>query len=536
MVSTTLSTRVSSLSTSTTPAMEGEKKHPYPTTEVTSAPYNHLDENAVALELASNPTHPITAADTTRVLRKIDLYLMPLMCLAVLLQFLDKTSLNYASLLGLKKDTHLHGQQYSWLGSFFYVGYLIATPVHGYFLQKFSLSRYVGVNIVLWAIALGAHAACRNYPQLVVVRLTLGWAEAALTPALVLLTGRFYTKREQVVRTSVWFANNGWAQILGGGISYALQVQNQGGKLRVWQQLYLILAGIAFLFGFIVLAFMPDSPATIRYLTTRERQIAVHRIRSNKSGIHDKKFKKNQLIEAVKDFRLYLFFVAICAANIANGGVSNFGSEIISQFGYDSKTTSLLGMAPGAMEVVAVYFGAWLSHVTHTRVIPGVLMYILAIVGGVMMIAIPSTSSAGRYSGYVICFTYPVASPFIYSFLSSSVSGTTKRIVFNMVLQVGYSVGNLIGPQTYRVKDAPGFVPAKITLVVVFGVAAACLVWIGGVHARWNRRNGLGGCKDVVSAGEDGIEGEEEGKREVDDGEDLSDLTDKQRSRFRYPY
>ncbi|KAJ1583522.1 hypothetical protein NDA11_004989 [Ustilago hordei] len=425
MVSTTLSTRVSSLSTSTTPAMEGEKKHPYPTTEVTSAPYNHLDENAVALELASNPTHPITAADTTRVLRKIDLYLMPLMCLAVLLQFLDKTSLNYASLLGLKKDTHLHGQQY---------------------------------------------------------------------------------------------------------------MQNQGGKLRVWQQLYLILAGIAFLFGFIVLAFMPDSPATIRYLTTRERQIAVHRIRSNKSGIHDKKFKKNQLIEAVKDFRLYLFFVAICAANIANGGVSNFGSEIISQFGYDSKTTSLLGMAPGAMEVVAVYFGAWLSHVTHTRVIPGVLMYILAIVGGVMMIAIPSTSSAGRYSGYVICFTYPVASPFIYSFLSSSVSGTTKRIVFNMVLQVGYSVGNLIGPQTYRVKDAPGFVPAKITLVVVFGVAAACLVGIGGVHARWNRRNGLGGCKDVVSAGEDGIEGEEEGKREVDDGEDLSDLTDKQRSRFRYPY
>ncbi|KAJ1031702.1 hypothetical protein NDA13_002091 [Ustilago tritici] len=425
MVSTTLSTRVSSSSTSTTPAMEGEKKHPYPTTEVTSTPYNHLDENAVALELASNPTHPITAADTTRVLRKIDLYLMPLMCLAVLLQFLDKTSLNYASLLGLRKDTHLHGQQY---------------------------------------------------------------------------------------------------------------MQNQGGKLRVWQQLYLILGGIALLFGFIVLAFMPDSPATIRYLTTRERQIAVHRIKSNKSGIHDKKFKKNQLIEAVKDFRLYLFFVAICAANIANGGVSNFGSEIISQFGYDSKMTSLLGIAPGAMEVVAVYFGAWLSHITHTRVIPGVLMYTLAIVGGVMMIAIPSTSSAGRYSGYVICFTYPVASPFIYSFLSSSVSGTTKRIVFNMVLQVGYSVGNLIGPQTYRVMDAPGYVPAKITLVVVFGVAAACLVGIGGVHARWNRRNGLGGWKDVVSAGEDGMEGEEEGKREVDDGEDLSDLTDKQRSKFRYPY
>lgn len=51
-------------------------------------------------------------------------------------QFLDKTSLNYANLLGIKADMNLHGQQYSWLGSIFYFGYLGASPIHGYFLQK----------------------------------------------------------------------------------------------------------------------------------------------------------------------------------------------------------------------------------------------------------------------------------------------------------------------------------------------------------------------------------------------------------------
>lgn len=525
---------VHSSSASTTPSVDDKKLFP---AEITSQPYTAAptdsSENAVALALATESTEPINPQDSHRVLRKLDLYLMPLMCLAVLLQFLDKTSLNYASLLGLKKDTNLHGQQYSWLGSFFYVGYLIATPVHGFFLQKFPLSKYVGVNIFLWAIALGAHAACKNYPQLVVVRLLLGWFEATLTPAFILLTGRFYTKQEQVVRTSVWFANNGWAQILGGGISYGLQVQDpRKSHLKVWQQMYLILGGIALLFGVIVLVFMPDSPATIRYLNTRERQIAVHRIKSNKSGIHDSKWKWDQLIEAIKDVRLYLFFMAVCTANVANGGVSNFGSEIIKQFGYDSKTTALLGMSPGAMEVVAVYFGAWLSHVTHTRVIPGVLMYALAIVGGVMMIAIPASSSAGRYSGYVICFCYPVASPFIYSFLSSSVSGTTKRIVFNTVLQVGYSVGNLIGPQTYRAKDAPGYVPAKITLIAMFAAASACLLGIGATHAVWNKKNGIRGWKDEKVVGR-----EEMGETvDGDNGEDLSDLTDKQRSNFRYPY
>ncbi|GAC95519.1 allantoate transporter [Pseudozyma hubeiensis SY62] len=487
--------------------------------EVTSTTY--AGENAKAAALASSASD-ITPSELRQVLRKIDIILMPLMCVAVLLQFLDKTSLNYASLLGLKKDAHLKGQEYSWLGSFFYVGYLVATPVHGFFLQKVQLSRYVAACIVLWAVSLGAHAACSNYAQLVGVRFLLGWFEAALTPAFILLTGRFYTKQEQVTRTSIWFANNGWAQILGGGISYALQVQKPS-NLKVWQQMYLILGGIALFFGIVVLLFMPDSPATIRYLNERERQVAVHRIKQNKSGIHDTTWKWEQMWEAIRDVRLYMFFLAVCSANIANGGVSNFSSAIISAFHYNTKTTALLGMAPGAMEVVAVYFGAWMSYKTRTRVIPGVFMYLIAIVGGCMMIAIPPAAKAARFTGFVLVYAYPVASPFLYSWLSGSVSGTTKRIVFNALLQVGYSVGNLIGPQTYRAADAPDYVPAKITLIAMFGFASACLIAIGTTHYLWNKKNGTLGN----AAEEDA---------QVEDCEDLTDLTDKQRSSFRYPY
>ncbi|ETS63626.1 hypothetical protein PaG_01925 [Moesziomyces aphidis] len=492
--------------------------------EVSSTPYvSSADgENAKAQALDIDAS-TITPAELKQVLRKIDLVIMPLLCVAVLLQFLDKTSLNYASLLGLKKDTNLKGQEYSWLGSFFYVGYLVATPIHGFFLQKMRLPRYVAICIVLWAISLGAHAACKNYGQLLAARFFLGVFEGSLTTANILLTGRFYTQQEQVTRTSIWFANNGWAQILGGGISYALQVQKPS-KLKVWQQMYLILAGVALAFGIVVWFFMPDSPATIRYLNERERQVAVHRIKQNKSGIHDSKWKWDQLKEAVLDPRLYLFFLVVFTANVANGGVSNFGSEIIKQFGYNSKTTALLGMAPGALEVVAVYFGAWLAFATGTRVIPGVLMYMLAVVGGTMMIAIPAHAKAARFTGYVIVYCYPVASPFFYSWLSSSVSGTSKRIVFNTVLQVGYSVGNLVGPQTYRAKDAPDYVPAKITLIAMFGAAAVCLTAIGSVHYLWNKQNGLLAKPTEAEAGA------------RDDHEDLTDLTDKQRTSFRYPY
>ncbi|EST09991.1 Major facilitator superfamily [Kalmanozyma brasiliensis GHG001] len=512
-----------------TPSSDTHKDDSYDDAKPTS-PYHvesssYQGENAKAAALAASASD-ITPLELKKVLRKIDLVLMPLMCIAVLMQFLDKTSLNYASLLGIKKDTNLKGQEYSWLGSFFYVGYLIATPVHGFFLQKVRLSRYVAICIILWAVSLGAHAACKNYGQLVVVRLLLGWWEAALTPAFILLTSRFYQKQEQVTRTSAWFSMNGIAQICGGMAAWGLLVQKPS-HLKVWQQMYLILGGVALLFGVVVFFFMPDSPATIRYLNERERQVAVHRIKSNKSGIHDSTWKWDQLWEAIRDPRLYLFFLGVCSANIANGGVSNFSSAIISSFHYDSRTTALLGMAPGAMEVVAVAFGAWLSYKTRSRVIPGVLMYLLAVVGGTMMIAIPASANAARFTGFVIVYTYPVASPHFYAFIGSSVSGTTKRIVFNTFLQVGYSVGNLIGPQTYRAKDAPDYVPAKITLITMFGFAALCLIAIGATHYIWNKQNGMLGM---------GADVEGDAAKETEDHEDLTDLTDKQRASFRYPY
>lgn len=61
----------------------------------------------------------------TRVRRKIDCNLLPWMCGLYLLQYLDKTTLSYASSMGIIKDTGMTAGQYSWTGSIFYIGYLV---------------------------------------------------------------------------------------------------------------------------------------------------------------------------------------------------------------------------------------------------------------------------------------------------------------------------------------------------------------------------------------------------------------------------
>lgn len=67
-----------------------------------------------------------TQDEAKRVLRKLDLILLPVMMVSYLLLFIDKAALSNASILGIRTDDHLVGQQYSWVSVIFYFGYLVA--------------------------------------------------------------------------------------------------------------------------------------------------------------------------------------------------------------------------------------------------------------------------------------------------------------------------------------------------------------------------------------------------------------------------
>lgn len=59
-----------------------------------------------------------TAEEAKKVLRKIDIQILPVLIVTYTLQYLDKNSINYAAVYGLKEGTGLKGQDYSWLSAF----------------------------------------------------------------------------------------------------------------------------------------------------------------------------------------------------------------------------------------------------------------------------------------------------------------------------------------------------------------------------------------------------------------------------------
>ncbi|PNP74657.1 hypothetical protein FNYG_11993 [Fusarium nygamai] len=71
-----------------------------------------------------NRDEEISDEEKDRVRRKIDIYLLPMMMVTGLLQYLDKSTINYSTNYGLTESLNMLGTDYSWASSIFYFGFL----------------------------------------------------------------------------------------------------------------------------------------------------------------------------------------------------------------------------------------------------------------------------------------------------------------------------------------------------------------------------------------------------------------------------
>jgi hypothetical protein len=83
----------------------------------------------------------------SRLLWKLDMRLLPLLCLTYALQSIDKTTLSYAAVFGLEEDLHLKGTEFSWLGALFYLGYLVWEFPTNVFLQKLPINYFMAGTV-----------------------------------------------------------------------------------------------------------------------------------------------------------------------------------------------------------------------------------------------------------------------------------------------------------------------------------------------------------------------------------------------------
>lgn len=272
----------------------------------------------------------IDEATNKRLLRIIDWHLMPIMCVVYGINYLDKTTISYASIMGLRTDLHLVNDNYQWLGSMFYFGYLFWEYPTSLLLQRLPLAKYSALNVIMWGTVLALFATTTNFAGGMTIRFFLGVFESAVTPGFALFTSQWYTKSEQASRTGIWFSFNGFGQILGGLVAYGIAVgaRKHGMGIAPWKVVFLVFGLFTAALGIVFLFIMPDSQLNAKWLSKSDRILAIARVRSNQQGIGNKHFKKYQLKEALLDPMTWAFAFYALVADIPNGGISNFFSQV----------------------------------------------------------------------------------------------------------------------------------------------------------------------------------------------------------------
>jgi ACS family allantoate permease-like MFS transporter len=201
--------------------------------------------------------------------------------------------------MGFKTDTKLHGNDYSWVSSMFYFGYIAFEYPTNRLLQLLPIGKFSAAAIVAWGTTLCCMAAVNSYGSALAVRFILGVCESAVTPGFALITSQWYTKAEQGTRVGIWFSFNGFAQILGGLIAYAIArgVDKHGSGIEGWKINFLWTGLLTIAVGIIFFFVVPDNQLNARFLSKEDQVLAIERIRKNQQGVGNKHFKMYQLKE-----------------------------------------------------------------------------------------------------------------------------------------------------------------------------------------------------------------------------------------------
>ncbi|ORY25069.1 putative membrane transporter [Naematelia encephala] len=496
---------------------------------VPNDPHAHkikLKEADAAAELVAGFHGEITEEESMRIKRKCDRHLLPLMMILYFVQFTDKTTLGSSSILGIRQDNHLTQSQYNWLGTIFYLSYLVFEWPQTLGLQRFPPGKWMAGNIVVWAVVLCCHAACKNFAGLFVCRFFLGVCEGSITSGFLILTSMFYTHAEATRRVGYWFLMNGTAQIFNGLVSFgALHVDKS--VIAPWKVYMLITGLMTLIVGVCFWIFIPDNPMTARFLTKEEKIIAIERLRSQSTGVENKIWKKEQFWEAIMDWKPWGFALYAAIGNISNS-LTNQSALIINSFGFTVGQTALLGCVSGAIEIITIFSSVMIiKRYPNARAYVGASYSIPSIISGILLIALPWTAKPGLLVGvYLGGFGTP-GFVLALSWCAATNTGHTKKTTTNAMLLIGYCLGNLLSPQMWQAKYSPRYYVPWGIILATYVVNPALLITIRYYLNKENKR------RDALSAEEAPEKFYDENGEEIDPT--FLDITDRKNMAFRYP-
>ncbi|KAH8179206.1 major facilitator superfamily protein [Sarocladium implicatum] len=465
------------------------------------------------------------AVTARRVLKKIDRVIIPLLFVTYIFNFADKVILSSAAVFGLREDNGLVGQQYSWISSSFYFGYLVWEYPTTLLIAKLPTAKYLVGNTFFWGIVVAMTAACSNFAGLMTVRILLGVAEATITPAFMYLTSTWYTRDEMPTRVGIWFAGNSVGGLLSSLMAFG--VGHIDDHVRPWRWMYIILGVGTFLWAIPMLIWLPDS--------------------ISKANTENSHWRFDQFKECLIDPKTWFIVAVELLTQIPNGATQNFSNIVVKSFGFTSLQSTLINIPYSLLTAAIIAGTGWLAgRYRKLNCILIVAVIIPPVIGASIMYQRDHVPHAVQLFAYFLMAPGPAAMPLNMALVQSNYRGVTKKMTITAFLFLAYCTGNVAGPHTFRDNEAPKY-PSAFKVIMICYALAMSMAIAHRFYLQWMNAKRI---KEEGFEGSMGTSGALSGGKVVDDGdgrnveqtvgevhvrpEDYEDVTDWNTVGFRY--
>ncbi|CAN9198219.1 unnamed protein product [Alternaria alternata] len=442
-----------------------------------------------------------TPDEDRRVLKKLDRRLVAFMALLYMLSFLDRSNIGNARIAGLADDLKLSSTQYEWLLWAFYITYILfewmtlmyrIVPPH----------IYISLCILSWGVVASLQAVATSFSFLLVLRALLGISEAAFGPGVPFYLSFFFRRSELAFRTGFFISASPLSASFAGALAYLITKVGEHGPLSPWRLLFLLEGFPSVLIAVWAWDFVPDGPGSAKWLSPRQREIAVMRLRSEKESEDqdEEKYQSgrrgrvnfHEVLQTLKDPKSYLTALMFFSCNVAFSSMPVFLPTVIRDMGWESITAQGLSAPPYLFAFVVVLTTAYYSDRMQSRSTFIMLHSLLATLGyGTIAISgyLQSDKTMVRYIAL-----YPAAAGFfsaitiIITWTLNNQESDSKKGTGMALLNIIGQMGPLVGTSIFPDDDGPYYVKGMSIcagFMLFVGFLAAILRW---VLVRENRR------------------------------------------------
>ncbi|KAK3307105.1 major facilitator superfamily domain-containing protein [Chaetomium strumarium] len=434
------------------------------------------------------------AVAEAKLVRRMDLFLLPVVMLLYLLSFLDRVNIGNARLYKMEADLGLVGNQYQVAVSILFVTYILSELPSNLVLKKLRPSRWIAFITTAWGIIATLTGIAQNYGGLLACRLLLGAVEGGLFPGMAIYLTFFYTKRELALRIGYLFVSAALAGACGGLLAFAIgHMQGVAGQ-NGWRWIMIIEGLPTVCLGIASWWLLPDEPETAYFLDGPQRAMAAARLRRQTGyTANAAEFHWQDVRAALGDWKVWAFALAQFGSDTMLYGYSTFLPTIIRGINPDASAAlvQVLTIPCYALGAVTYLVVARISDRTQKRGMYAVLLGLVSIVGYAMLIS--DVGSGAHYAGcflvamgLYVCVGLPLA------WLPTNCPRYGKRTTATgLQLTIGNCSG-IMASYLYPLEQGPRYIRGHAVTMAM--VAWACLVyvvlWFSYSRANAKRRRG----------------------------------------------